>query len=319
MLYYFTACKPDAKNHINKTIVNKYDLSKHEDIIENNDIENLKKLGIYNGATMWGATPGEGNIPRWSKMKIGDKILVYYDNRFRYYGEIIYKLHNEELAEKIWGRDNKNRTWEYSYFIGNLKEVDIDKEVFNKFFAYSNKFNPQGYSNINLKLMDFLENEYGSIDNVIRFLNAGELEKFDEVFNTELESLGEKNIEDSISEMSEEDFLKYINGLNSEASIELVNGLKKVRKYNKKLINDLKDRKKHKCQICGQTSITEYGVSIVEAHHIEKFSITQNNKPENIIILCPNHHRLVHKCKANIDIKAKKVTYSNGLEESIIL
>ncbi|WP_186445913.1 HNH endonuclease [Paenibacillus cremeus] len=49
------------------------------------------------------------------------------------------------------------------------------------------------------------------------------------------------------------------------------------------------------CQICGFSGKEEYGESVIEAHHIEEFSLTQNNKPDNILILCPNHHRLVHK------------------------
>ena len=34
---------------------------------------------------------------------------------------------------------------------------------------------------------------------------------------------------------------------------------------------------------------------ICEAHHIEHYAETQNNDANNIIIVCPNHHRMLHK------------------------
>lgn len=320
MLYYFTACKPEARKNIDVTITNKYDVSMYEDLIETSDIENLDRLGLLHGSNLWGSTPGKQNTPRWQKMNIGDKILVYFDKEFKYYGQIVYKMNNEKLAEKIWGREKKtNNTWEYIYFIDKIQKINLDLPKFNSFFSYDSNFNPQGFNNINKTLMNYLETEYESIDSVIQLLLGKEFNKINTEFNAIIETFGEKNIEDTVSDMSEQEFEQYINTLSSDASIKVKEGLKKVRKYNKKLIDKLKDRAKHSCQICGQTTLLEFGVSIVEAHHIEKFSLTQNNKPDNIMILCPNHHRLVHKCDAKIDIKKKEVIYGNGLVEKIII
>jgi 5-methylcytosine-specific restriction protein A len=134
-------------------------------------------------------------------------------------------------------------------------------------------------------------------------------------FKYERDIRGEREIENSLYEMSDENFIEYINRLDSNAEIHIKEGLIKIREYNKRIIKDLKERCNYSCQICGYVSVKEYGESIVEAHHIEEFSITQNNKPENILIVCPNHHRLIHKAKGKFDKERLQVTYSNGRVE----
>lgn len=62
-----------------------------------------------------------------------------------------------------------------------------------------------------------------------------------------------------------------------------------------------------------------YNVNIVEAHHIEYFSISQNHIPDNIMILCPNHHRAIHKANAKYDRENNLFTYENGYVERILL
>ena len=70
----------------------------------------------------------------------------------------------------------------------------------------------------------------------------------------------------------------------------------KVRKFSKEIIDNLKAYYCGECQLCGDNVGAAYGKEIVEAHHIEYFSKTQNNDASNIIILCPNCHRLIHIC-----------------------
>lgn len=130
---------------------------------------------------------------------------------------------------------------------------------------------------------------------------------------------GERELENAISRMSDEEFKDYINTFDENSSLEVKDGLLKIRKYNKKIIDDLKKRASYCCQICGVSSIGDYGVSVVEGHHIESFSLTQNNKPENIMILCPNHHRLIHKAKGIFNKSNLTIKYANGKVDIITI
>ena len=67
--------------------------------------------------------------------------------------------------------------------------------------------------------------------------------------------------------------------------------------YNQSIVTQLKKLYRGSCQICGFNPVSDFRVNICEAHHISFFSETQNNDASNIVILCPNHHRLIHKLK----------------------
>ena len=85
------------------------------------------------------------------------------------------------------------------------------------------------------------------------------------------------------------------------------------RVYNRSIILQLKKLYRGCCQICGSNPFPVYGADICEAHHIEYFAESQNNDASNIIILCPNHHRLIHKLKPSFD--KDRLAYSlNGKE-----
>ncbi|WP_438496814.1 HNH endonuclease [Paenibacillus sp. IHBB 3054] len=128
-----------------------------------------------------------------------------------------------------------------------------------------------------------------------------------------------EKLENAISAMSDEDYREYINTFDEDASLEVKDGLVKIRKYNKKLIDDLKMRAGYCCQICRSSSMNDYGVSIVEGHHIESFSLTQNNKPENIMILCPDHHRLIHQAKGIFNKSNLTIEYASGKVDTIAI
>lgn len=97
---------------------------------------------------------------------------------------------------------------------------------------------------------------------------------------------------------------------------------KSICKINRKIldrsINDkLKSLYHHKCQICGQSTFNDHGVDISEAHHIDYFSVSFNNNASNIIVLCPNHHRLIHKTKAKYNCKLKQFLYPNKTVDAL--
>lgn len=116
--------------------------------------------------------------------------------------------------------------------------------------------------------------------------------------------------------MSDGEFKEYINSLDSSVSYEIMKKLVMTRGYNKNLLDDMKIRANNTYLVEGCNCGYEHEVSIVEAHHIEKFSLTQNNKLKNILILCPNNHRLIHKTKASIDKEKCIIDYKDEITEN---
>ena len=68
----------------------------------------------------------------------------------------------------------------------------------------------------------------------------------------------------------------------------------KIRKLNRKIGENLKLLYEYRCQICGQITGQKYGLHIAEAHHIDYFVNSLNNDANNQMIVCPNHHSVIH-------------------------
>lgn len=315
-LYCFTGSDKVSQENLKKTIYKKIKLEEYKRYLTSEEIYELTSLGLMNGCNMWGAEPGPSNSIRWSKVQIGDRILGYSQKKFICYGPIVYKIHNRRLAKAIWGVTEDNSTWEYINVFGDLKYIDVDIKRFNNFFGYKEKYKPQGFTNVDEKKIKNLEEIYGTLDEIISLLSDEKIIVVEENIEQQVTLLGEVEVEGIVEKMDDEKFREYIKSLDSSAAYETIEKCVKVRKYNKKLLEDIKKLANYTCQVKGCSCGNEHGVSIVEAHHIEKFSLTQNNKPDNILILCPNHHRLIHKTKAIIDKKNCEIDYRDGSSEN---
>lgn len=93
----------------------------------------------------------------------------------------------------------------------------------------------------------------------------------------------------------------------------------KVRKLNRKIGENLKLLYGYRCQICGRVIGEEFGSHIAEAHHIEYFVNSLNNDANNQMIVCPNHHSIIHDANPIFDRKRMLYLFNNGVEERLVL
>ena len=93
----------------------------------------------------------------------------------------------------------------------------------------------------------------------------------------------------------------------------------KIRKLNKKIGDNLKRLYGYRCQICGKLVGEAYGSHVAEAHHIDYFVKSLNNDSSNQIILCPNHHSIIHDVDPIFDRTQLLYMYANGFEEKLVL
>lgn len=103
------------------------------------------------------------------------------------------------------------------------------------------------------------------------------------------------------------------------STILYTEGMQKIRKLNKAIGDNLKLLYDFKCQICGEVIGTKYGAHIVETHHIDYFVESMNNDATNQLIICPNHHSIIHNTNPVFDRKKKLYIYTNGLVEGLKL
>ena len=96
------------------------------------------------------------------------------------------------------------------------------------------------------------------------------------------------------------------------ASIEEKQRLVKFRRIDRSIILTLKRFYDYRDEISGEKIGDEYGDSVVEAHHIEYFTRSQNNDSTNIIIISPNYHRIIHKNNPRFNRRKFQFEFENG-------
>lgn len=118
---------------------------------------------------------------------------------------------------------------------------------------------------------------------------------------------------------SETELEAIINYQDTTAAERLSDAYVKQRVLYRGIIDNLKKLYGCKCQLCGSGFKDTYGVDFVEAHHIIPFAESLNNDASNLVILCPNHHRLIHATKATFDRDSCTWDFHNGHVERLAL
>ncbi|MDR3046880.1 MAG: hypothetical protein LBU51_04595, partial [Bacteroidales bacterium] len=135
---------------------------------------------------------------------------------------------------------------------------------------------------------------------------------FDNVFA--IECITQNDISETKQEIcnfSELDLEQIIQATDSPAFIEKTRTTK-IRKLDKTIGDNLKRLYGHKCQICGLFIGESYNATVIHTHHIEYFSVSLNNNADNIMVICPNHHGIIHATNPIFNRKKKLFAYPNG-------
>jgi hypothetical protein len=123
-----------------------------------------------------------------------------------------------------------------------------------------------------------------------------------------------------IETISEESFEEWIGPKQDKTSgYTYSSSLRKVRKLDHSIGESLKRLYDYRCQVTGEKVGDQYAVEVVEAHHINPFTISMNNDTDNIIILSPSFHRIVHKAKPVFDYNKLSFVFPNGVIEKVKL
>lgn len=125
--------------------------------------------------------------------------------------------------------------------------------------------------------------------------------------------------EKKIKQLREVEYENIINLSDPTSGYYNSKRINKIRKLNSAIGNSLKALYENRCQICGHNVSIRYETAIVEAHHIVPYTVSLNNNPDNILILCPNHHVIIHKTNPSFDWKRLSYHFNNGLEEHLSL
>ncbi len=151
------------------------------------------------------------------------------------------------------------------------------------------------------------------IHEFIRLYSTGDPDVFNFEYNTNYEY---NQVSDILGIMPEEIY-ESINDdtlflQDRTSTIQEKERIVKYRKIDRSIITRLKEFYDYRDEITGEKIGSEYGGSVVEAHHIDYFTISQNNDTTNIIIISPNYHRIIHKNNPIFNRKKFQFEFANG-------
>lgn len=98
--------------------------------------------------------------------------------------------------------------------------------------------------------------------------------------------------------------------------------VKRIKRY-KKIVDEIKKKYSGRCQIenCGYTFLKSNGENYAEGHHLIPLAKGGNQSTENVVILCANHHRMLHYAKVEIgqmQASKKRPIFINNEELAIV-
>ena len=89
--------------------------------------------------------------------------------------------------------------------------------------------------------------------------------------------------------------------LNNVVSSSRAERLVETYARNQSLVDELKRIYQGHCQICGSLPFNGLFGNISEGHHIKWLCRGGDDKLENMILLCPNHHAAIHATDPEFD------------------
>jgi hypothetical protein len=90
--------------------------------------------------------------------------------------------------------------------------------------------------------------------------------------------------------------------------------MSEVARRDRGLVEQLRHLYEGECQICGWAPRRQYNEELCEAHHVRWLSRGGNDVLSNLVLVCPNHHRAIHRCDAPFDFEQWAFKFGNGFE-----
>lgn len=146
VVFQSAADRMSAEN-LEKTLLNPVTLSELSTLQGSSDLEELQTIYPGNMARIGGVKRGKDDEQKaeWSKLERGDVVLFKKDEEIFLSGIVTYCIRSPELAEELWGHDEKGVTPECIYFVDEVKDQFIPAHVVNELCGLMSDYSWPGF------------------------------------------------------------------------------------------------------------------------------------------------------------------------------
>lgn len=139
-----------ALEHFEHTIASKVPIREIQNYVHPEEWEKLRTLYPTGTCAVWGVEPKSGvNVSKWKRVNPGDVAFFYVRGKFIANGIVTSTTHNRRLAAHLWGEAGNRSTWEYIYFLSDIKSMATPVREFNRVIGYKLTKPVQGFSVLN--------------------------------------------------------------------------------------------------------------------------------------------------------------------------
>lgn len=248
-----------ARKHYVDTIENPVEILKIRPYLTQETFNILSQIYPDGLCYVWGVTPGGNNVTKWNRIERGDITLFSKNGGIFASGVTTFKIHNHQLASELWGFDDKGQTWEYIYFLAEIRALNIPYIEFNRTVI---KANGQPYAD------NFIIQGFSVL---YEFQGTNFLERYDlssEIF---------------IEEVNNDKFIRIIQALENLENTE--EDIKSKRRLEQAYLKDYLFQRNifAKCACCHKT----FPVSFLVTAHIKKRAYCTSEEKRDMRIVMP--------------------------------
>tara|TARA_B100001964_G_scaffold141331_1_gene155804 strand:+ start:264 stop:1160 length:897 start_codon:yes stop_codon:yes gene_type:complete len=284
--------QPSQPDHFQNTIQNGVPLNETSDFLSKVELSDLKKIYGDAPAHIWGLVAGKSNVnvSKWDKIDEGDLVFFIEKGYVIYISRVVYKARNESLALTLWGKDSKNQTWEYLYFLEKGTNENIDLNEITPLLGYKDNFILYGVMVLSTEKSKTIIDSYGDLDNMLELVQSD----YSKPRKDDIDYI-RKQVTDVATSLEATSLLNDM-----EEHLETVETIKKYRiakalARNTKLAQLIKEKAQYKCEICGIDGFEKRnGGKYAEVHHKDELGAGGKDLPSNMICVCPTCHRKIH-------------------------
>ena len=172
MLLIVPASGSLARGHFERTIARAWSVEGLRSLVPRLDENLTSKLVEVDSFRIWGAVPGSLDMATWSVLE--DWWVAFYQEGYvTCWGKVFAKVRDRRLAERLWGVDSKGRTWEYVYFIKDIRWCRIPWDRVREELGYQEGFIPRGHTPVSIDRLRRVLEKYGSIEGFLEALSSG--------------------------------------------------------------------------------------------------------------------------------------------------
>lgn len=123
--------------------------------------------------------------------------------------------------------------------------------------------------------------------------------------------------QEALTKTGELELESILDAVDDTAGLTRQYKLVNIRHLCKSIGDHLKQRYNYQCQLCGRRVFDAYDSNLIHCHHIRPFAESMDNDVGNLMLVCPNHHYVIHEKHPDFNFRKLEYLYPNGYREKV--